>query len=311
MTFVTAGIVVILIAFIALGFRRKPDSGRHELQWKVNKRQWLSLLGIFILAFSLFTTIPANSIGILYSPLNGGVQDRTLGEGVQVKSPIDEVYIISTEVQTKHIDSLMGQTIDSQFLTMSVDVKYYVDKARAFDVFKRFKTLSNVDNSLILPATQRAIEQATTKYNIIEVLGEKRSDVYNLIEAALTERFAKDGITLHSITFLDTDGGEEIEQAIRAEAVAKKAVKTAEQVRLEAEIDAETRIIQAEAEAEEKRILSSAIAENPEILELEWIKKWDGKLPTFMSGESEGVMIDLSNLDSGDTSSATPSVPQP
>jgi regulator of protease activity HflC (stomatin/prohibitin superfamily) len=302
------GIIVILIAFIALGFRKKPDGGRNELHWRVNGRQWISALGLIIIAFSFFTTIPANSIGILYSPLNGGVQDRTLGEGVQVKSPIDEVYIISTEVQSKHIENLMGQTMDSQFLTIAVDVKYYVDKARAFDVFKRFKTLSNVDNSLILPATQRAIEQATTSYNIIEVLGDKRGEVYNLIEAALAERFAQDGITLHSITFLDTDGGDEIEQAIRAEAVAKKAVETAEQERLEAEIDAETRIIQANAEAEEKRILASAIAENPEVLELEWIKKWNGQLPAYISGESDGVMIDLSNLNvtgSGSTPSTT------
>lgn len=93
--------------------------------------------------------------------------------------------------------------------------------------------------------------------------------------------------------------------------MAKKAVETAEQVRLEAEIDAETRIIQAEAEAEEKRILSSAIAENPEILELEWIKKWDGKLPAYLSGESEGVMIDLSNLDIDDTAAAPSTAPQP
>jgi len=311
MTIVTMGIVVIAIAFIALGFRKKPGGTRNEMQWRVNKRQWISLLGFVFVAFSFFTTIPANSIGILYSPLNGGVQDRTLGEGVQVKSPIDEVYIISTEVQTKHIDSLFGQTKDSQFLTIAVDVKYYVDKARAFDVFKRFKTLINVDNSLILPATQRAIEQATIKYNIIEVLGEKRGDVYRDIEAALSERFSQDGITLHSITFLDTDGGDQIEQAILAEAVAKKAVETAEQERLEAEIDAETRIIQANAEAEEKRILSSAIAENPEILELEWIKKWNGQLPAYISGESEGVMIDLSDLNLAGSGTASGATTQP
>jgi regulator of protease activity HflC (stomatin/prohibitin superfamily) len=305
------GIILILIAFIALGFRRKPNGTRNEIQWRMNGRQWLSALGLIIIAFSFFTTIPANSVGILYSPLNGGVQDRTLGEGVQIKSPIDEVYVISTEVQSKHIENLMGQTKDSQFLTIAVDVKYYVDKARAFDVFKRFKTLINVDNSLILPATQRAIEQATTNYNIIEVLGDKRTEVYNVIEAALAERFAKDGITLHSITFLDTDGGDEIEQAIRAEAVAKKAVETAEQERLEAEIDAETRIIQANAEAQEKRILASAIAENPEVLELEWIKKWNGQLPGYLSGESDGVMIDLSNLDIGDAGAAPGTTTQP
>ena len=84
------------------------------------------------------------------------------------------------------------------------------------------------------------------------------------IEASLSERFGADGITLHSITFLDTDGGDEIEQAIRAEAVAKKAVETAPNRNVpRPRLKRETRIIEAEAEAKEKEILAAAIAENP------------------------------------------------
>jgi len=135
-----------------------------------------------------------------------------------------------------------------------------------------------------------------TKYNIIEILGDQRTKVYSEIETFLTKRFATDGITFHSITFLDTDGGDEIEQAIRNEAVAKKAVETAEQERTKAEVEAETRIIKAEAEAKEKEILALAIAKSPEILELEWIKKWSGVLPIYMGGDSGGVMLDLTKL---------------
>ena len=72
---------------------------------------------------------------------------------------------------------------------------------------------------------------------------------------------------LHSITFIDTNGGEEIEQKIRDEAVEKKAGETALLRKARAQTEADTRIIQAEAEAKEKEILAAAISENPEILE--------------------------------------------
>lgn len=287
------GIIIAFIAFIALGFTATRE-------WKVNRKQWFAISGVLIMLFSFFAIVPANNVGILYSPFKGGVQNAVYQEGFNVKGPFDEMYMISTQVQSKRIENLYGQTQDSQYLTIAVDVKYFIDKDKAFDVFKKFKTLQNVNNSLVAPASQRAIENASVNYNIIEILGAKRGEVYRMIEVDLQERFSRDGITLHSITFLDTDAGDDIENAILAEAVAKKEVETAEQRRTKAEVEALTRIIEAEAEAKEKEILAAAIASSPEILELEWIKKWNGVLPQFLAGDSQGVIVDMNSLPIGD-----------
>ncbi len=302
MAFIILAAVAAIVIFIITGF--KKIGGNRG--WKPNPKQFLTLLALLLVAPAFFTIVPANSVGVLYSPFSGGVQDDVLYEGIQTKGPFDSVYVLSTEVQTDKIDNLFGQTQDSQFLTISIDVKYQVNSTEAVKVFKKFRSLSRVTTDLLKPAAQRAIEDATTKYNIIEILGDRRTDVYIDIERALITRFETDGITLHSITFLDTDGGEEIEQAIRAEAVAKKAVETAEQARTKAEIEAETRIIQAQAEAEEKRILAEAVAQNPEVLELEWIKKWSGVLPIYMGGDNSSVMLDLSSLQDDAASSTAP-----
>ncbi|QOR34128.1 prohibitin family protein [Clostridium sp. 'deep sea'] len=237
--------------------------------------------------------IPANTVGIRFAPFNGGVQDEMLSEGLKIVMPWDKVYKISTEVQSKRIEKVYGQTKDAQFLTISIDVKYKIDEDLAFQVFKNFKTMSNVDKDLIYPTTKRSIEGVTTEFNIIEILGSNRNEVYASIEKELAKRLQVNGINLHSITFLDTDAGEDIEKAIRAEAVAKKAVETAEQNRIKAEIEAQRRIIEAEAEAKEKKIIAESISKNPEIIELEWIKKWDGKLPEIMTGEGNGMILDL------------------
>jgi phosphoribosylaminoimidazole carboxylase (NCAIR synthetase) len=80
------------------------------------------------------------------------------------------------------------------------------------------------------------------------------------------------------------------------EMVAKKAVETAEQNKLKAQIDAETLVIAANAEAQEKQILAAAVANNPNVLTLEWIKKWDGKLPQFFGGTLSDMILNLDNV---------------
>lgn len=302
MTFIILSAIVVVVLFVVTGIKRVGSN----TGWKANPKQWISLLGLVIAIPAFFTIVPANTVGIIYSPFSGGVQQDVLSEGVQTKGPFDTVHVISTEVQTNTIDNLHGQTKDSQYLTIAIDVKYRVDPAKAVDVFQKFRTVANINSTLVKPSAQRAIDAAMVNYNIIEILGDQRSHVYMEIEDFLTTRFEENGLHLHSITFLDTDGGDEIEQAIRAEAVAKKAVETAVQKRTQAEVDAETRIIQATAEAEEKKILAAAIAENPEVLELEWIKKWNGVLPYFMSDSSNGVMIDLNDLQNMPASTPTP-----
>ena len=303
MTFIILSAIVVVVLFVVTGIKRVGSN----TGWKVNPRQWLSLLGLVIAIPAFFTMIPANNVGIVYSPFSGGVQKDVLSEGVQAKGPFDSIYTLSTEVQTNTIENLHGQTKDSQFLTIAIDVKYQIDPAKAVNVFQKFRTVANINSTLVKPSAQRAIDAAMVNYNIIEILGDQRSHVYIEIEDFLTTRFEENGLHLHSITFLDTDGGDEIEQAIRAEAVEKKAGETAKLREERAKIEAETKVTQAKAEAEEKKILAAAIAENPEVLELEWIKKWNGVLPYFMSDSSNGIMIDLNDLENMPASNPAPS----
>ena len=167
-----------------------------------------------------------------------------------------------------------------------------------------------MSNSLIAPTTQRVLELITTKYNVIDILGDKRSDVYTELQASLTEELAKYGVEFYSISILDMDAGSAIEKAIEQEAIAKKAVETAEQNLLKAEteakqaavkakaeqeaakIEAETKLIEAEAEKKANEMLTQSFTD--EVLRKEWIDKWDGKMPTYYAGDSDsGVMLNM------------------
>lgn len=295
-------IIVVVSAFVGLGFGIEDYSPR----WKFRPRQFLSLIGILLCGFGFFTQVSENSVGIVYSPFSG-TKEETLTEGFHGKGLFDEVYQISTEVQTMTVENLTTQTKDAQYLTSTLDVKYRVSSANAYLIFKQFKTLDKMSESLIIPTTQRILEQITTKYNVIDILGEKRTTVYGELETDLAKEFATFGVEFYSISITDMDAGEALEKAISEEAVAKKAVETAEQnllktemeakeksVKAQAEqdaakIDAETAIIKAEAEKKANELLNKSLTD--EILRQQWIEKWDGKMPTYYGGDDFGIMV--------------------
>ena len=300
-------IIVTVALFIVLSVRY---DGRHTT-WKVSGRNALCLFGLLLIIPALIAVVPANSVGIIYSPFSGTKQE-TLSEGWHTKGFLDRLYNISTEVQTVQVSGMTTQTKDAQFVTSILDIKYRVNKAEAFKVFTEYRTLEKMSNSLIVPTAQRVLELITTKYNIMDVLGEKRPDIYREFEVALREEFALYGVDFYAISITDMDAGDAIEQAITAEAVAKKAVETAEQELLKAEtqakqksvvaqaeqdaakIKAETQIIEAEAAKKANELLQQSLTD--ELLIKQWIEKWNGETPTYYGGEGADLMFNMGSL---------------
>lgn len=304
MLFVIISIIVTLGAFLVLGVK---DAGSMDVSWKLNPKQFLALLGLIISIPAFIGRVPANSVGVMYSPFSG-TSEQTVAEGFCVKGVFDKLYNISTEVQTLKIENVTTQTKDAQYVNSTLDVKYRVNTANAYMVFKQYRTLKNMSETMIAPTTQRVLELNTTKFNVIDILGESRSDVYSKLEASMTEEFAKYGVEFISVSILDMDAGDAIEKAIEQEAVAKKAVETAEQNLLKAEteakqqsvlaqakqdaarIEAETKLIQAEAEKKANEMLNQTLTD--EVLRKEWIDKWDGEMPTYYGGDGADIILD-------------------
>ena len=101
-----------------------------------------------------------------------------------------------------------------------------------------------------------------------------------------------EGVELVQLTIKDMNAGDEIEKAIADEAVAKKRVETAEQIRLKAKKDAETKVVNAKAEADANKILEKQLTNK--ILIQQWIEKWNGEVPK-VSGDSKS-MINIQDL---------------
>lgn len=286
------GILLLISVAVCIAFGLIVEDEYGEIIFKLNKKMWFVIIPLALWIGTLcIAFIPANNVGIKYSAVSG-VSQNTLNEGLAFKSPLDTVYLIDTTIQERTVEKVSVQTKDAQWISMDVNVKYSVNKNNAFRVFKNYKTLENLQINLIANATQRSIEEITTQYNIMDVLGERRNVIYKDIEQKLKELLEVEGVDLKFITIKDTDAGKAIEKAIADEAVATKAVETAKQKQEQSKIEAETKLIKAEGEAKANAVKTKALTD--EVLFEMWINKWDGKMPT-VSG-TDNAMIDISGL---------------
>lgn len=279
--FRAAMIVIAVILIIAGCFDQYGES---------RKSKKAALLGIIPLAVFLLSMcivyVPSNNVGIRWSAV-GGTSDKTLNEGIAIKSPIDKVFLIPTTVEERTIKKVNVQTKDAQFVTSEVNVKFRVNQKDAFKVYKRYTTLDNLKQNIISNYAQKSIETVVTQYNVIDVLGAKKNEVYKMASKDLQEMLKSEGVELIQLTIKDMNAGDEIEKAIADEAVAKKRVETAEQNRLKAKKDAQTKVINAKAEADANKILEKQLTNK--ILAQQWIKKWNGEVPK-VSGDNKSMI---------------------
>ncbi|MCB8640065.1 MULTISPECIES: prohibitin family protein [unclassified Holdemanella] len=283
-------LLVATIATLVITLKKENEFGCVTLKW--NKKGLLSVVPLGLLVFvQSICVIPSNTVGVKYSALHG-TSKNTLKEGVHFVTPfVDKIYKIDTTVQERTDDKVSVQTKDAQWAKMQVNVKYEVSKSNAFKVYKQYKTMEALKDNIIGNYAQNAMNEVCSNYNIIDLLGEKRNEIINKATDILKQNLEKEGVTLKMLTIKDLDAGKKIEKAISDEAVAKKQVETAKQKQDKARTEAETKLIEAEGEANANAVKTKALT--PEVLQEQWINKWDGKLPKVTDGNT---MIGLDNL---------------
>lgn len=211
--------------------------------------------------------VPANHVGVVYNGFGGGVQEKTLANGFYFKKPFfDKIYKIPTDVQTVNLDKVTTQTHDGQYIDTSVDVKYQILGDDALTVFKQFREVDRVNKELVKPVVQRAVEQVTVDYDVFDILGPKRNEVYKQINDNVRNELQKFGLTFKSLTILDSDAKDEIELAIQNEAVAQKAIDVAKQEQEKIKVENETKLLQAKTDAEKKSIEAQAEADANKVI---------------------------------------------
>lgn len=72
----------------------------------------------------------------------------------------------------------------------------------------------------------------------------------------------------------------EFNRVVEEKQIEEQKIKTAEYKKRQAEQNKLTAILEAEGEARKQELLRQSVIQ--QTIELKWIEKWDGKLPTYM-----------------------------
>ena len=287
------GIVLTIVLFIAMGFVRGEG-----MSWRVNKKQLLALVGVLVIVFSCYVSIPAGHTGVVTT--FGSVENYTLEAGMHFKLPWQEVIKMDNRVQksTQDMSCFSSDIQDAMTIYKTIGIGYY--------------------DTVIAPCITESVKIVTAQYTA-EDLVSSRSLMASQIEEVLSQKLAAYNIELVGASIENMDFTDAFTDAVEAKQVAEQnklraeteaqqrvleANAAAEIKRIEAEADAYELTTRAEAEAEANRKIAESLTEA--LIAYTYAENWNGELPTFMTGDGATLpMFDMSALLNGTADNGT------
>lgn len=294
---------------------------RQDMKYKKMSIRSVLVCIPLICVFWCVSIIDAKEVGIVVKPT--GIDPVPLYTGWHFIVPWNKVYVMDRTVYvytcSEHNkernenegDAIWVPTIDGIKMGFSVSVSWKVDPVNAPWIFQNINDNNHNDNSIrgkyhwlqenvIRTKLKSALALAANKFTPIECYSNKREEIRNITLDIMKKEVANYHVLIDQIDLRETYYNEDYETAINAKKLAEQealrlieVTKQKEEQLKQARIDKDIVIQQAEGEAKALQIKGQAITRNPKIVELEWISKWDGKLPTYMLADGQRIMLNL------------------
>ncbi len=241
---------------------------------------------IVFVALSPFAIVNAGHRGVVTH--FGTVSDTILSEGFHWVSPFDSVHEIS--VQTTKVEAeATAASKDLQTVTATVAVNYHLAPDLVNSLYQSVK--GSYEVNIVTPAIQDSVKAATAQFTAEELIT-KRGEVSDSIKSFLAIKLqpfgAVEGVSITNFDFSDSFNAA-IEAKVTAEQDALASKNKLEQTKYEAE----QTIVAAQAEAESLRIQAEALSNNQSLVSLEWVRKWNGVLPSTVMGDGAMPLVNL------------------
>jgi regulator of protease activity HflC (stomatin/prohibitin superfamily) len=287
---------------------RRTDEELNQMEQEFNLKQQLktkkmakaiigSIVG-FILLVVLFNScerIDAGYVGVkvnLYGD-NKGVDDVVAVTGMVFYNPMTtKVYEFPTFIQHKEYKgdaSFIVNSKDGSEFNVSPIMNYSVQREKVPSIFAKYRRpLDDIEEGFLKTAVYDAFRLATNKYTADELISNRA--VFEVeVRRLLDGQLLKEGFLINQFTsnliYPETfkKSIEAKNNAVQAALRAENEVKTAEaraKIKVAtAEGNAQAMLTSAKAEAEANRMKQQTLT--PLLLQLEYINKWDGKLPVY------------------------------
>jgi regulator of protease activity HflC (stomatin/prohibitin superfamily) len=287
---------------------RRTDEEIDQMQIEFNQKQQLkfkkmfktigaSIIGVFLLVvlFNSCERVDAGHVGVkvnMYGD-NKGVDDVVAVTGMVFYNPITtKIYEFPTFIQHKEYkgeNSFIVNSKDGSEFSVSPIMNYSVQRDKVPAIFSKYRRpLEDIEEGFLKTAVYDAFRLATNKYTADELISNRaifEVEVRRLLDGQLL----KEGFTINQFTsnliYPETfkksieAKNNAVQSALRAENEVKTAEARAKIKVATAEGNAQAMLTSAKAEAEANRMKQQTLT--PLLLQLEYINKWDGKLPVY------------------------------
>ena len=264
---------------------------------KLMKTIGAGVLGFFTLTFLFFSCerIDAGHVGVKVNQYgdNKGVDDVVAVTGMVFFNPFTTaIYEFPTFIQHKEYkgeNSFVVNSKDGSEFSVSPIMNYSVQRDKVPTIFSKYRRpLEDIEEGFLKTAVYDAFRLATNKYTADELISNRA--VFEIeVRRLLDGQLLKEGFVINQFTsnliYPETfkKSIEAKNNAVQAALRAENEVKTAEaQAKIKvatAEGNAQAMLTSAKAEAESNRMKQQTLT--PLLLQLEYINKWDGKLPVY------------------------------
>ena len=277
---------------------REEQAKQEQLKLKKLMKTIVSgVVGFFILVTLFFSCerIDAGHVGVKVNQYgdNKGVSDVVEVTGMVFFNPITHsIYEFPTFIQHKEYtgeNSFVVNSKDGSEFHVSPIINYSVQREKVPQIFAKYRrSLDQIEEGFLKTAVFDAFRLATNVYTADELISNRQKfeiEVRRILDGEL----GKEGFIITQFTS-NLLYPETFKKAIEAKNNAVQGALMAENKVKQAEAEAKIKVATAQGNAQ--AMLTSAKAEaeanslkqktiTPMLLQLEWINKWDGKLPVY------------------------------
>ena len=245
---------------------------------------------ILVVMFQSINVVPAGHRGVQVTM--GTVNPVALESGWQFVNPISNVRDVNVQIQRATYEGSAAGTKDLQQVHTDITANYRLSPEKVALIYRDFGL--NVVDKVLGPALNEAFKSVTGHYTSEELIT-KRDEVSQAILAQVRQKVAQFDINIENISLVNFGFSSEYQKAIEAKVIATQQKQKAEMDLQRIEVEAKSRIAQADGEAKAIAIQAQAIQSNggAQYVQLQWIDKWDGKMPNTVVNGSQGMMLNL------------------
>lgn len=233
------------------------------------------IIGLFFF-LNCFTTV---DVGERVVVVGFGQIKGTLGQGFHWVNPFYNTHTFN--LRNNRYDTIANSaTSDIQKADVSITVNYNIEESKVSEIYQTYG--NDFMNKVFAQNVQEATKSASAQFTATELVTKRdefKAKVKDLLAQKMPNIIAVTDVAITNVDYSDSFD-KSVEEKVKAEQEALTAKANLEKKRYEAEA------IKAQAEA----INTQGGAE---YVQLKWIEKWNGALPTTQTGNGALISIPL------------------